>query len=189
MKLFFSARNLALMIGLSLAGAGLWHSSSSRDEGRTPAALHPQEKPGFLQSEFPRGMTQKIRGSLTVKIRALNEFDVNQPLIYEAVVNSDSDLALTDYKWILPRGMEILKGTPEGHLVHLTAGEPQTIEITLLSLTDENRQLHIHVTGQEPGILFTASDQYNTKDQPVIDAEIKVLAEKTRRANRKKAFQ
>lgn len=133
--------------------------------------------------------TKKVRGSLDVKIKAASEFEVNEPLVYRARITAESAVEQISFKWIVPDGMELLSGPAEGFIGTLTPGEEKEVEITLKSLVDENRQIHIQVTSDKPGLVFSATDQFNSKDQAEIDAATESLHEITKEASKEEALQ
>lgn len=139
--------------------------------------------------ENPFRATRKVRGSLDAEIRMDSEFEVGEPLVFQALIRVGTLVEQVSYKWIIPEGLELVSGPVEDSLGDLTPSEDKVVEITLKSLVDDNRQVHIQVTSQKPGVTFSATDQYNTKDQSELDEATKALHEITKEASKEEALQ
>lgn len=193
MKKIFTYRRCSIA-ALMVSGVFLSYYLSSPGS-KTPIAdkladpkqtkLH-QDHHGHL----PFKATQKVRGSLTVDIKRLDTFEVGEPVTYQAEVKVDSPLDKASFSWILPKEqIEVVKGPIEGSLQDLQPGIPITLDITLISNTEENQQIHVYVSSDTEGLQFTASDQFNTKFQEQLDADRAELYERTKEAAKKEALQ
>ncbi len=190
-KKYITARSCATasFIVMALVGGYVFiHGSHSVVE---TAEIRPRSKAevlGMTHTHRPKGMTEKIRGSLAVKIKTTSEFEVNQPLVYTAEILPDMDLQNVQYRWILPPEIELVQGQLKGQLSDLRAGKILPVEITVNSVLDENSQIHFQVKSELAGAQFSATAQYNTVNQPVLNEKIKELHEKTKKASKKEAL-
>ena len=179
---------LASLVVMAVLGAYYFYPQTFQPASQKQGPKSKAEVLAMIKNHHPKGMTEKIRGSISVKIRSLSEFAVNQPLVYVAELTTDADLRYADYRWILPPEIELIQGQLTGSLTDLKVGQSIPIEITVSSVLDENSQIHFQVKSEAGGAQFTASDQYNTVNQPVIDEKIKELHEKTKKASKKEAL-
>lgn len=123
----------------------------------------------------------KAGGSLRLEIRAPGKRSLDassgSTIALEAEVEALANLEGLRYNWRLPEGVTAEGGDLEGEIGSLAEGAKTTLQITLVSQTLENRQVHLHVYRMVNGETMGNVAQYNTVLQEKIDEDIQRKAE------------
>jgi len=87
-----------------------------------------------------------------------------------AEVSSQSLMQDVNVKWVLPEGVELVRGSKTQTIAALTGGEVEQIAVTLKQLSDQNEQIHLKLYGQEgQGLASSQVLQFNSFKQAEID--------------------
>lgn len=121
----------------------------------------------------------KGSGSLSIEIAsASGPLKPGAPAELEATIEALSDLDSLEFTWLFPKDVSIVSGSLEGSLGRLSKGETTSLRVTVTSGSTENRQIHLHVFRKnENGEAVGQMAQFNSVDQPKIDATIRSKAE------------
>lgn len=156
---------------------------------RAPASL---TTTGLSKEEVLRGhaskhlpVSGKSNGVLEIAITAPGKGAVGagSQINLDAAIETFSDLQNAKYLWILPKdGVHVVSGQISGDLGDLLAGKITHLQLSVVSDTDQNRQIHLHVYRIVNGENMGKMAQYNTVDQEAIEWVAKDKAEKLREA-------
>lgn len=121
----------------------------------------------------------KVAGSLIVSITAPDGVvsRAGERLNLVANVESTSNLSGLRYVWLLPPGVTIDRGALEGTIGTLNDGEAATIPLTIVSNSDDNKQIDLRVYRMQNGESVGHVAQYNTVTQTEIDQALQTKAE------------
>lgn len=121
----------------------------------------------------------KAAGSLLVSISAPDGSisRAGERLNLVATVESTSNLSGLRYVWLLPQGVTIDRGSLEGTIGTLNDGEAATIPLSIVSNSNENKQIDLRVYRMQNGESVGHVAQYNTVTQMEIDQALQTKAE------------
>lgn len=127
--------------------------------------------------------TEKIRGPLEASLEMIGEVPEKQGDVFvlKGFVRSDANVENVDFKWALPKNVEIVNGSVTGHISLVQAGQPVEVQLTLKSLEAVNHQIHLIASGGQGTTRFAASAQYNTLLQQVLAESKEALLKSTER--------
>lgn len=116
--------------------------------------------------------TEKVRGSLDVKLIAseAKAYAVGDIFTLRAAVDAGPNVQGLAYRWVLPKGVEIVSGEGAGDVASSAAG-PVYIDIVLRKLNDGNDRIHFVVSGKEGAAKIGQSVQFHTRDQQLVHDE------------------
>lgn len=174
---------------VAITGASIFlKSEKNRGPASTDAALLQIQKREILRG--PGGgyripVSGKSNGMMAIAITAPGKGAVGRGTVIDlkADIEARSDLQGLKYLWILPKdGVRLVSGAMEGDLGSLASGQLASVEISVISDTDENRRVHLHVYKVVDGENMGQMAQYNTVNQEAIEWVAKDKAEKIRAA-------
>lgn len=125
--------------------------------------------------------THKLKGPLAVLVQSpdMQSLEVGDTFVLVGQILSRDPLERVDFQWILPSGVEYLSGPLQGTLTHIKAHQPQSIELTLRKLEDNNLQVHLQASGKDSSMRFSEVAQFNTQYQQLIQGAEKSLHKRT----------
>jgi hypothetical protein len=176
-----AVKNWAVVIaGLCVAFGLLVYPHSSR---RQPASIPPTRS----KTEILRGnganhlaINSKRSGIVELAIQAPGKTGVAQGTVIdlEASIEAKRDIDEMKYLWILPKdGVHVVSGEVSGEIGHMVGGSPTKLHLSVMSDTDENRQIHLHVYKVVNGENMGNMAQYNTVNQEALEWVAKTKAE------------
>lgn len=125
--------------------------------------------------------THKIRGPLTSSIELVGAAPerAGDVFVLSGVIRSEQAVPNAQYKWVLPKGVELLNGELSGVISFVEAGQQFPVQLTLRTLVDGNRQVHLSVRAAGSGVRFGDTAQFNTILQKVYEVSRKELKKST----------
>lgn len=125
--------------------------------------------------------TQKLRGPLDASLELVGPTPEKKGDVFvmKGLLSSERDLDNVNFKWAVPKGVELVNGSVSGHISSLRAGQPVEVQLTLKSLDSVNHQIHLITSGAQGKVRFGASAQYNTLLQQLLDDSTRALAAST----------
>lgn len=185
--------NLWILFGVAsvaLAGMMTVKFASPPSADRAPSSAPAAAK--LSKAEVLRGhktkrlpVSGKGNGLLEIAIQAPGKGAVGKgtTINLDAAIEARSDLKDLKYVWILPKdGVRVVSGSVSGDLGSLPTGQFANLQLSVISDTDENRRVHLHVYHVVNGENMGNMAQYNTVDQEAIEWVAKDKAEKLREA-------
>lgn len=121
----------------------------------------------------------KGSGSLKIAIasHAKNPMSAGSSAELEATVEALEDLENLQFNWLLPDGVSAVVGPTQGRLGRLSRGDKTTLNLTIISAVDDNKQVHLHVYRKVGDESMGEIAQFNTVLQDKIESEIEKRAE------------
>lgn len=176
-KLVFTTFSLG-MIALATQRAEQHSTINQRSIASVPSKKEPSEN---LKRRFLH--TEKLRGPVDTKLEVVGApaENVGETFILRGVVTSKEEISGIDIKWIIPQGLEVIRGPLQETISHLMPDQPANVELTLRKLTKENVQVHLITAGSKGSFKFGESTQFNTEDQADIDRDIVRLGKSNER--------
>ncbi len=125
--------------------------------------------------------TQKIRGPLDASLELVGPIPDKKGDVFvlKGLLSSEQDLENVNFKWAVPKGLELINGSVSGQIASLRAGQPVEVQLTLKTLDAVNHQVHLMTSGAQGKVRFAATTQYNTLLQQLFDDSTRALAAST----------
>jgi hypothetical protein len=165
-----SAVMFIFLVAIALAANQADHFKPMSPTGRKPALEHVEQEHTY---------TRKIHGPLSAMVELIGAAPekAGDVFVLRGLIRSEEILSNVNFKWALPKGVELINGEASGLVSFVQPGQEFPIQLTLRSLTDRNAQVHLVVHGGDRGRKFGDAAQYNTLVQPMLDNNRKVQKE------------
>jgi hypothetical protein len=161
--LFGVAATVAIVLGLA------WLFEAQQPGSRAAA-----QKDAILRGDLNR-MPASVpdgqgKGGSNLSIELENSGTTGEGVLnLKAHVEVHTDVTDLKYQWVLPEGVTMASGSPEGDLGNLMGGEAKEIEASLLVPAKENKQIHLQVYSMVNGERMGDVAQYKTVRQSEIE--------------------
>lgn len=137
-------------------------------------ALSPGKLERLRESAQRPGGFGKLRSPLSASIRSESAVAARkgERIRLIATVASTVPSSRIEIVWRLPEGVVLAEGRLEDSLIGMQAGESRELEIVVIPSVDDNRAVRIDAVeyiGEEQRM---AGAEYQTVDQPALDAEL-----------------
>lgn len=121
--------------------------------------------------------TMKLRGPMTLEWNLIGDqpSSPGDTFELEAVFSTQETIDTINAKLILPAGVQLVTGTQNFTVAHLTAENPQKIRFVFKQASGKNEQIHITATASKPGMRFSDTAQFNTLLEKEITKEKQIL--------------
>lgn len=175
----------------ALAALGSVVEREWTDRDRSPASIPPlgrvepmtsAEKMAKLRPLNQHMPRQFAKGHAVVEIEMTGSFKGaltnGSSGEIKAILKAQTDLDGYQYAWLLPEGIKAVSASTSGSLDPLVRGESTTLSLDVLSETDSNQQIHLHVYKLAPnGEAIGQMAQFNTVHQDEINQSVQVKAQ------------
>lgn len=155
---------IALCFGSNPSGVS--KSASNATPASTPASKY--DKHAMLhKGHHPYGLSGKGGGQIEVSMTSdvATPIPASRAFTVTATVGATTSLDDLQFEWILPEGVAKTSGSLSGPLGDLADGGTANVSIQLVTSTDENRQIHLHVYRLVGGEPTGQMSQFNTRDE------------------------
>ena len=141
--------------------------ASFNGESISPGALN---KDQLLKAAARDGLTPDGKGSPAVRIEIRSSESipnvasqqVGKPIQLQAYIQAVRAQAGLKYAWRIPRGVVVTEGEVSGELGDLNQGDTRTLNLTVTTSTEDNRQIHLNVFRQDGAENLGGVAQFNT---------------------------
>ena len=182
--MFSSRRNtkLACLLGIAFlataAGAAYFAMAPLTVQGSASSAKMKMLNRGPAGAGWVR-LHGKGTTVLDVRITAVNLGvpAAGSSIELEATIRARNEITDVEYSWDLPEGVALATGSSQGHLGTLRAGETQTLRLSAIAQTNENRLVHLHVFRRGATEAVGTVAQHNTVDQARVERKVEIRAQ------------
>lgn len=177
-----SVAMFVFMVAIAFAAHRAEDIGSSRDafapEATRGLASVSMSKKIVFSEESPIKHTAKVRGPLDVAIelvgaRPNNAGDV---FVLRGLVTSNEAVSNVEIAWRIPAEVEVVNGELQSVIPNLLPDQPYSVQLTLKQKSFDNGKIHFRARGNENGMRFGDTAQYNSMMQEALDvsrAELK----------------
>lgn len=168
--------------------------SSQPVSERLPASYDGKES---IKEHAPFKHTFKLESPLRVHIEKEGELSIEpgEPFVLRGTFEFTAYTKQAEVEWVLPKGISMIQGQRRETLLDVPANTKKTVEVVLMSETDENRKIHFKVGIGSGKQRFAFSAQYNTTQQESINVgkaelqkRMQEYSEKTKQGRKFKVF-
>ena len=181
---FSSAVMMASLMAILLASN--YAEENSASQTRLPSAVSRTKEQVLGSVERPiLRHTTKLQGPLetSIELEGARPERAGDVFVVRGIVSSPETLQDVEYKWSLPKDVELINGERSGRIAVLSENQATSVQLTLKTLTGENHQIHMVVGAARNGSRFAQSVQHNTLLEPEMVASRKDQQKAVKAAN------
>jgi len=169
---FSSAVMMASLMAIALA-SNYAEELGDANRSRVPSAVSRTKEQVLGSVERPiLRHTTKLQGPLETSIELIGARPehAGDVFVIRGVITSPETLNDVEFKWSLPKDVELINGERSGVIAVLSENQATNVQLTLKTRTGANHQIHLVTAADRNGSRFAQSVQHNTLLEPEMTA-------------------